>query len=130
MSSIDSIIYHKIRVNIIFKEINKMKKKILMYFAIYILTFAAFAVDQLNLRVVPLNRIQWQSIQSQVNTNGWCHIKDQNVLLVITNGCPNIERLLPIFPPKPEIDLERNPLKIEGKRGKGREPAPYYGQSL
>lgn len=81
--------------------------------------------DKVKPRYVPLSRTQWQSVQNQVNTNGWCHIKEQNVLLVITNGCPNVEHLLPLFPPKPEIDLERNPLKLEGRRGKDMEPMPY-----
>lgn len=85
------------------------------------------ANDELKLRVVPLSISQWKSIQNQVNTNGWCHIKKQNVLIVITNGCPSVEYLLPMFPLKSEIDLERNPLNIEGKRGKDNEPMPYQG---
>ena len=87
--------------------------------------FSGFENAEMKLRVVSMSAAQWQIVKNQVNTNGWYHIKDQNVLLVITNGCSNIERLLPIFPPKPEIDLERNPLKIEGRRGKDKEPMPY-----
>ena len=103
-----------------------MKKKILIFFTTCILSFALFSGnDELKLRVVPMSAAQWQSVQNQVNTNGWCHIKEQNVLLVITNGCPNVEHLLPIFPPKPEIDLALNLLKIENKRGKDKEPMPY-----
>ena len=82
-------------------------------------------------RVVRLSPAKWASIQNQVNTNGWSYIKDQNVLLVLTNGCPGVEHLLPMIPPQPEIDLERNPLKVEGKRGEdGKEPMPYQDQGL
>ena len=81
--------------------------------------------NSLKMRVIPLSSVQWASIQNQMNTNGWCHIKEQNVMLVITNGCSEVEHALPIFPSKPEIDLERNPLKIEGGREKDKEPMPY-----
>ena len=108
-----------------------MVKKIIPCLASCALAIMAFAeVDSLKMRVVPLSSVQWASVQNQVNTNGWCHIKEQNVMLVITNGCPNVEHLLPIFPPKPEIDLERNPLHIKGRRGKDKEPMPYQGQRL
>ena len=109
-----------------------MVKKIISCLASCALAIMAFAeVDSLKMRVVPVSSVQWASIHNQMTTNGWCHIKEQNVLLVITNGCPNVEHLLPIFPPKPEIDLERNPLKVEGKRGEdGKEPMPYQDQGL
>ena len=74
-----------------------------------------------------MSAAQWQIVKNQVDANGWCHIKEQNVMLVITNGCSEVEHALPIFPPKPEMDLERNPLKIEVRRGKDKEPMPYQG---
>ena len=85
--------------------------------------------NSLKMRVVPVSSVQWASIHNKMITNGWCHIKEQNVMLVITNGCPpNVEHLLPIFPPKPEIDLEINPLHMKGRRGKDdKEPMPYQG---
>lgn len=90
--------------------------------------FPGFENAEMKLRVVSMSAAQWQIVKNQVNTNGWCHIKEQNVMLVITNGCSEVEHVLPIFPPKPEIDLERNPLKIEGRRGKDdKEPMPYQG---
>ena len=65
-----------------------------------------------------------------VDTNGYCGIPDQNAAIVITNGLPEIEYLLP------RVDgmFERNPLRLEGRRGKkkpyrpGPEPMPYVGQ--
>ena len=89
------------------------------------------ANDELKLRVVQLSNVQWQSVKDQVNTNGYCHIKEQNVVLVITNGCPEIEHFLPIWNYIPEVDLERNKLHMKGKRGKKPshvEPMPYVGQ--
>ena len=109
-----------------------MIRKIILCLASCALAIMAFAeTDSLKMRVVPLSSVQWASIHNQMITNGWCHIKEQNVMLVITNGCPNVEHLLPIFPPKPEIDLERNPLHMKGRRGKDdKEPMPYRGQQL
>jgi len=91
--------------------------------------------DNVKPRYVPLSRTQWQHIQSQINSNGWCCIEEQNVILAITNGYPNIERYMFSFPP-PKIDLERNPLRTTGKRGREKkhddrkEPMPYQGQRL
>ncbi len=91
--------------------------------------------DKVNLRYVPLSRTQWQHMQSQMNSNGWCCIEEQNVILAITNGYPNIECYMFSFPP-PKIDLERNPLRTTGKRGREKkhddrkEPMPYVGQSI
>ena len=65
-----------------------------------------------------------------MNTNGYCHIKEQNVVLVITNGCPNAEYLIPIQQ-NVDIDLDRNKLRMKGKRGDKAnyiEPVPYVGQ--
>ena len=106
-----------------------MIRKIILCLASCALAIMAFAeVDSLKTRVVPLSSVQWASIQNQMNTNGWCHIKEQNVILVITNGGPDVEHLLPIFPPRPEIDLERNPLHMKGRRRKDdKEPMPYRG---
>ena len=84
-----------------------------------------FERAKMKLRVVSMSAAQWQTVKNQVDTNGWCRIKEQNVMLVITNGCSNVEHRLPLFPPKPEIDLDRNPLKLEGRRGKDKEPMPY-----
>ena len=107
-----------------------MKRFIAIILCIF--TFVGFSGNEKQaLRVVLLSNFQWYSIQNQVSTNGYCHIKEQNVFLMITNGCPNVEHLLPIFPPKPKIDLERNPLHMKGRWGKDdKEPMPYRGQQL
>ena len=106
-----------------------MKRFIAIILCIF--AFVGFSGNEKQeLRVVPLSNVQWQSIQNQVSTNGYCHIKEQNVLLVITNGLPEVEHLFPLI----EDRLERNPLRLEGKRGKkdpykpGPEPTPYVGQ--
>lgn len=86
--------------------------------------------DALKLRIVPLSHVQWQAVKDNVDTNGYYHVKEQNVLLVVTNGLPEIEYLFPLV----EDRLERNPLRLEGRRGKkepyrpGPEPMPYIGQ--
>ena len=49
-----------------------MKKIIFVLFSIFTLTL--FSKDN-EIRVVPMSNIQWQSIQNQVNTNGYCYIK-------------------------------------------------------
>ena len=110
--------------------------KRLLFAAICTLAFIGFSDsfsisnDVLKLRVVPLSHIQWQAVKDNVDTNGYYHIKEQNVLLVITNGLPEVEHLFPLI----EDQLERNPLRLEGKRGKkdpykpGPEPVPYVGQ--
>ena len=111
---------------------DKMKKKILIFFTACVLSFVLFSGnDELKLRVVPMSATHWQSVQNQVNTNGWCHIKEQNVLLVITNGCPTIEYLLPVFfcPNWVIDDLERTPFNISGmyrnKKSSITEPKSY-----
>lgn len=108
-----------------------MKKFIAIIFCIF--AFVGFSGNEKQeLRVVPLSNVQWQSIQNQVSTNGYCHIKEQNVVLVITNGCPNVEHLLPIYQ-NVDNDLERNKLKLKGRRGDKHtqhEPSPYFGQGL
>lgn len=76
---------------------------------------SGFESTKMKLKVVLMNAAQWQTAKNQVDANGWCHIKEQNVILVITNGCSEVEHALPIFPPKPKIDLERNPLNLEGE---------------
>ena len=126
----------------------KMMKKMIVTAALAFLSFSlvkagvkttassTFKDDSLKLRIVPMSVSQWRSIENKVNINGWCYIKEQNVVLVITNGCLEIEHyLLPMFLPKPIVDLERNPLRLEGKRGDRRkkddvEPKPYFGQML
>ena len=96
-------------------------------------TSTSTSSDMQNLRVVPLSHAQWQSVKDQVNTNGYCYIKEQNVVLVITNGCPSIENFLPIWNNIPEADLKRNKLHMKGKRGKKSphvESMPYVGQGI
>ena len=108
-----------------------MKRFIAIILCIF--AFVGFSGNEKQeLRVVPLSNVQWQSIQNQVSTNGYCHIKEQNVVLVITNGCPNIEYLLPVYQ-NVDNDLERNKLKLKGKRGDKphyKESMPYAGQSI
>ena len=110
--------------------------KRILFVAICTLAFVGFSNsssasnDVLKLRVVPLSHIQWQVVKDNVDTNGYYLVKEQNVLLVITNGLPEVEHLFPLI----EDRLERNPLRLEGKRGKkdpykpGPEPMPYVGQ--
>lgn len=112
-----------------------MAKK-LLFVAICTLAFIGFSDgngasnDAPKLRVVPLSHIQWQVVKDNVDTNGYYRVKKQNVLLVITNGLPEVEHLFPLI----EDRLERNPLRLEGKREKknpykpGPEPMPYAGQ--
>ena len=102
-------------------------------FMLAFMSVAGEANNRLKLRVVPLSNVQWQSVKDQVNTNGYCHIKEKNVVLVITNGCPNVEHLLPIWNNILEADLERDKLHIKGRRGDKlpwQEPLPYVGQGL
>lgn len=106
--------------------------KRLLFVAICALAFIGFSNNTSNvalkLRVVQLSQIQWQVVKDNVDTNGYCHVKEQNVLLVITNGLPEVEHLFPLVQDR----LERNPLRLEGKRKKKEpymyEPVPYVGQ--
>lgn len=100
---------------------NTMMKKVMFAIlctAMHVIALSDNADNELKLRVVPFSHMQWQSINNQVSTNGYCHIKEQNVVLVITNGCPDVEHLLPVWNYIPEADLERNKLHVDGKRGK------------
>ena len=56
---------------------------------------------------VPLSAEKWESIKDAVDHQGYCVLEEQNVLLVITNGCPALEYFLPI-----DLRINDNTLKV------------------
>ena len=106
-----------------------MKKILISIFAVGALAFA-FGADQKKTedKIVRLSAAEWDAVKRCVDTNGYCRIANQNVAIVITNGLPEVEHLFPLI----EDRLERNPLRLEGKREKKEpympEPIPYVGQ--
>ena len=91
---------------------------------------AFHAEDKTEEKIVQFSWIEWDAVKKTVDTNGYCRIANQNAVIVITNGLPEVEHLFPLVQDR----LERNPLKLEGKRGKKKsckprpEPVPYVGQ--
>ena len=109
-----------------------MKKILISIFVIGALAFA-FGADQKKTddKIVRLSTAEWDAVKRCVDTNGYCRIAGQQTVIVITNGCPNVEYLLPVW--NVDNDLERNKLKLKGRRGDKppyREPMPYAGQSI
>ena len=109
-----------------------MKKILISIFAICVLVFA-FGADQKKPedKVVRLSVAEWDAVKRCVDTNGYCRIAGQQTVIIITNGCQNVEYLLPVW--NVDNDLERNKLKLKGRRGDKppyREPMPYAGQSI
>lgn len=113
-----------------------MKKLLTSVFIIYALTFAFGANEKKSEeRIIKLSVTEWNAVKKRIDASGYCQITDQHAVIIITNNCPNVERILPLILPKPTVDLERNPLRLEGKRGDRRkkddvEPKLYFGQSL
>ena len=74
--------------------------------------------------------IEWDAVKKYVDTNGYCRITSQNAAIVITNDLPEVEHMFPLI----QNRLERNALRLEGKREKkdlcktGPEPVPYVEQ--
>ena len=87
-------------------------------------------IEKLEEKVLKFSWVEWDAVKKYVDTNGYCRIANQNVAIVITNGLPEVEHLFPLIQDR----LERNSLKLEGKRGKKKpckpkpEPVPYVGQ--
>ena len=109
-----------------------MKKISIFIFIISALTFA-FGADQKKTedKIVRLSATEWDAVKRCVDTNGYCRIAGQQTVIVITNGCQNIEYLLPVW--NVDSDLERNKLKLKDRRGDKspyKEPLPYVGQSI
>lgn len=106
-----------------------MKKILISIFAVGALAFA-FGADlkKPEDKVVRLSAAEWDAVKRCVDTNGYCRIARQQTVIVITNGLPEVEHLFLLVQDK----LERNPLRLEGKRKKKEpymlEPAPYVGQ--
>ena len=92
--------------------------------------FLSLGADRKEDKIIQLSKVEWESIKKAVDTNGYCRIANQNAAIVITNGLPEVEHLFPLIQDR----LERNPLRLEEKRGKkdpykpGPEPMPYAGQ--
>lgn len=106
-----------------------MFKKTIMFMLCFIGT--AFAgTDKSEEKVLKFSKVEWNAVKECVDTNGYCRIVGQDVVIVITNGLPEIDCIFPYI----EDRLEINRLRIEERRGKkdpykpGPEPAPYVGQ--
>lgn len=102
-------------------------KKLIMFMLCFI--GAAFAgIEKPEEKVLKFSRVEWDAVKKCVDTNGYCRIVNQNAAIVITNGLPEVEHLFPLI----EDRLERNPLRLEGKREKKEpymlEPVLYVGQ--
>lgn len=85
-------------------------------------------IDKPEEKVLKFSRVEWDAVKKCIDTNGYCRIVNQNAAIVITNGLPEVEHLFSLI----EDRLERNPLRLKGKRGKKEpyilEPVPYVGQ--
>ena len=81
-------------------------------------------------RIVKLSLVEWDAVKKCVDTNGYCRIADQQTVIVITNGLPDVEHFLPFPPNALETDLNRNKLRLPGRREAASrpEPIPYFGQ--
>lgn len=81
-------------------------------------------------KVLKFSLVEWDAVKKYVDTNGYCRIANQNAAIVITNDLSEVEHLFPLIQDR----LERNSLKLEGKRGKKKpckpkpESVPYVGQ--
>ena len=86
--------------------------------------------DEKSMVVVPMSSTEWEQTKEQVDKEGYCLLKEKNVLLVITNGCPSITYFLPI-----DLRINDNTLEIPELDEREdlylyKEPLPYYWQSL
>ena len=73
-------------------------------------------------KIVQFSKVEWESVKKCVDTNGYCRVENQNVVIVITNGLPNVE-VIHHLPIGRMPDKNRNLDKY-----RRREPLPYVGQ--
>ena len=92
--------------------------KRILVFLLCIVCASFYAADETEEKIVQFSRIEWDSVKKTVDTNGYCRVENQNVVLVITNGLPDIEMIhhLPIgrVPKKRNLEIYRR-----------HEPFPY-----
>jgi hypothetical protein len=79
--------------------------------------------DTNDLHVIMVSKSQWTDIKNNVDTNGFCRIPDQHAAIVITNGLPDVELVVPMLRPIGR-GADRNPYYNYRKQ----EPLPYVGQ--
>ena len=68
--------------------------------------------------VVKISLAEWKSVKDCVDTNGYCRIAGQSVVIVVTNGLPNVE-VIHWFP------MGRGPEKLKKH---SQEPESYPNQ--
>ena len=97
-----------------------MFKRIMTYMLCFISAAVSSADSELDDRIVQLSRIEWNSVKSAIDTNGYCRVENHHVVIVITNGLPSIDVIhwLPIG---------RGPEKKK-KYERRYELVPYVGQ--
>lgn len=79
-----------------------------------------------------MSKQQWEELKKRVDAKGASKIPNYNAGIVITNGLPNVEAVLPVLNNLPDNDLERSKLHMPGRRGDNKkpicqEPMPYVG---
>ena len=73
--------------------------------------------------VVLLSSEEWKKVKITMDRHGICDIKDQNTVLVITNGVPEIERFVDDL-----LDGDRD-FRRQRRINSPSEPQPYQRQS-
>lgn len=107
-----------------------MKNIVAFMVALLLSTFAVVAGTELkpadtnNVHVIRLSKLEWDNVRDCVETNGFCRIPSQNAAIVITNGLPDVELVVPIHRP-----IGRGPDKNPYYKHRRQEPLPYVGQS-
>ena len=115
-------------------------KKIMFTAMMCVFVFMAFCKssstnDISNMTWMYMSKQQWEELKKRVDAKGASNIPNYNTGIVITNGLPNVEAVLPILNNLPDNNLERNKLHMPGRRGDNKkpvcpEPMPYVGQMI
>lgn len=82
-----------------------------------------------------MSKQQWEELKKRIDAKGISKFPNYNAGIVITNGLPNVEAVLPILNNLLDNDLERNKLHMPGRRDDNKksvfpEPMPYIGQTI
>ena len=86
---------------------------------------AASALSKVPPKVVKMSASEWDVVKTHVDSKG-CHLFEQdNVLLVVTNGLPDVEWAMTNFP-EPLGSWPKS-IVVPERRG---EPGPYGGQTF
>ena len=89
-----------------------------LVFLLCVVCASFYAADEIEEKIVQFSRIEWDSVKKTVDTNGYCRVENQNVVLVITNGLPDIEMIH-------HLPIGRMPEKRILERPRRFEPLPY-----